>query len=55
MNEIKSTRDYRIALHWFAYGLKVKIFTDAGDTFEAENEGDIWKAKGDAEFVGFEV
>ena len=54
MKEIKSTRDYRVAFHWLAYGLTVKIHFDSGEITSAKNEDDIWMAKGEAEFVGIE-
>ena len=54
MKEIKSTRDYRTALHWLAYGLTVRIHHDSGEIATAKNEDDIWQAKGEAEFVGIE-
>ena len=55
MNEIKSTRDYRIAEHWLSYGLIVRIYRDSGEIATAKNEDDIWMAKGEAEFVGIEM
>ena len=54
MKEIKSTRDYRVALYWLAYGLTIRIHHDSGEIATAKNEDDIWMAKGEAEFVGME-
>lgn len=54
MKEIKSTRDYRVAEHWLAYGLTVRIYLDSGEIANAKTENDIWQAKGEAEFVGIE-
>ena len=54
MKEIKSTRDYRTALHWLAYGLTVRIYHDSGEIATANNEDDIWQAKNEAEFAGIE-
>lgn len=54
MKEIKSTRDYRVAEHWLAYGLTVRIYLDSGEITTARTEEDIWRARGDAEFVGIE-
>lgn len=54
MKEIKSTRDYRTALHWLAYGLTVRIHLDSGEIATARTEDDIWQAKGEAKFVGIE-
>ena len=54
MKEIKSTRDYRVALHWLSYGLTVRIYHDSGEIATARTEDDIWQAKGEAEFVGME-
>ena len=54
MKGIKSTRDYRVAEHWFSYGLIVRIYHDSGEIATARTEDDIWQAKGEAEFVGIE-
>ena len=54
MKEIKSTRDYRVAEHWLAYGLIVRIYPDSGEIVTARTEDDIWQAKGEAEFIGIE-
>ncbi len=54
MKEIKSTRDYRVAEHWLAYGMTVHIHKDSGGIATEKSEDDIWQAKGEAEFVGIE-
>lgn len=54
MKEIKSTRDYRTAIHWLSYGLTVRIYHDSGEIATARTEDDIWQAKSEAEFVGIE-
>ena len=54
MKEIKSTRDYRVAEHWLAYGLIVRIYLDSGEIATARTEDDIWMARDEAMFVGME-
>jgi hypothetical protein len=54
VKEIKSTRDYRVAEQWLAYGLTVRIYHDSGEIATAKNEDDICESKGEAKFVGIE-